>query len=340
MPLWVGVWDFDESGCKFLWTDEGSLGLIDPGFAPTDSVVCAGNVLNDGNRSILVWRSQSDVSPSRYLTLILEKERLTAGPEFSIVGGKMKKDGPHDETPPFVVGDLLPLELEETTYLLATMVGSGFTFSKNIIQLDETGFTDLGPLSGSAPEDLFFPYPAPGDPMGILRLIPGRNSQETVFETLSAGEKFQHPWETIKGEGFRIDAPQGSSLSYSDLSTRIDLPRTPGTMLDERSATIMISRCDSSQECFDGFEEAESIKVNGVQYLVNRGIKWEADMGGKRFFLEEYAAFRNGKCIRLTFRMMKKDLTGFTDDPPRPEPPEEETDTAVFRRMLESFSPD
>jgi hypothetical protein len=111
-------------------------------------------------------------------------------------------------------------------------------------------------------------------------------------------------------------------------------------MLDERSATIMISRCDSSQECFDGFEEAESIKVNGVQYLVNRGIKWEADMGGKRFFLEEYAAFRNGKCIRLTFRMMKKDLTGFTDDPPRPEPPEEETDTAVFRRMLESFSPD
>ncbi|HDQ93496.1 MAG TPA: hypothetical protein ENN89_05165, partial [Synergistetes bacterium] len=26
MPLWVGLWDFDESGCKFLWADEGSLG--------------------------------------------------------------------------------------------------------------------------------------------------------------------------------------------------------------------------------------------------------------------------------------------------------------------------
>ncbi|MEA3508245.1 MAG: hypothetical protein U9R40_04955 [Synergistota bacterium] len=144
-------------------------------------------------------------------------------------------------------------------------------------------------------------------------------------------------WKQFEAADFTMDIPPGSRISTGDNGVRINLPRTPGTMLDERSATVSVTGAGSEADCFSGIPEGNNVSVAGLRFRVLPGTKWEADMGGKRYYMAEYATLAGDRCVRITFRMLMRDLTGFTDDPPRPAPPETETDTAVFERMLESF---
>ncbi len=339
-PLWAGVWDFDESGCSFIWSDKGALGFEDPGFCPSDSITCAGDPLNTGEPTVIVWRSQSDVSPSLYDALVVGSGELTLAASFSITGGKVTTGDVYEEKPPFAVADLQPMEMNGDTLLLVSMVGDGYSFSKNAVLLKDGAFTDMGPVSEMDPADMFFPFASPGEQVGVLRLSTDWQAGRTEYVYYVAedeGAAKATGWKQFEAADFTMDIPPGSRISTGDNGVRIDLPRTPGTMLDERSATVSLTGAGSGADCFSGIPEGNNVSVAGLRFKVLPGTKWEADMGGKRYFMAEYATLAGDKCVRITFRMLMRDLTGFTDDPPRPAPPEAETDTAVFERMLESF---
>ena len=339
-PLWAGIWDFDESGCSFIWSDEGALGFEDPGFCPSDSITCAGNPLNSGEPTVLVWRSQSDVSPSLYDALVVRSGELARVDAFSITGGKVTPGDIYEETPPFAVANLQPLKMDGETLLLVSMVGEGYSFSKNAVLLKDGVFTDMGPVAEMDPADMFFPFDATGEQAGVLRLSTDWQAGRTEYVYYVAKNEDAAKdtgWKKFEAADFTMDIPPGARVSTGENGVRIDLPRTPGTMLDERSATVSVTEAGSEADCLSGIPEGNSLSVAGLCFRVLPGTKWEADMGGKRYYMAEYGTLAGDRCVRITFRMLMRDLTGFTDDPPRPAPPESETDTAVFDQMLRSF---
>lgn len=172
-----------------------------------------------------------------------------------------------------------------------------------------------------------------------------RNLQRSVFlaacmallASACGADDLPLSWQILTRPDFSMEIPPGVEVTANGDTVRIDLPRTPGTMLDERSAVVTITVCSSAESCFGDLPADQTITVSNLTFRVLPGWKWEADMGGKRFYMTEYGAFLKGKCVRIMFRMLLRDLTGFSDAPPRPLPPEEETDTKVFERMLSSF---
>ena len=144
-------------------------------------------------------------------------------------------------------------------------------------------------------------------------------------------------WQDLTEPDFSMEIPAGAAVTVNGDTVQIDLPRTPGTMLDERSATVKITGNSDAEACLGDLPEDRTITVSSLAFRVLPGMKWEADMGGKHFYMAEYGAFSEGKCVRITFRMLMRDLSGFSDAPPRPAPPEDEIDTKVFDRMLRSF---
>jgi len=137
--------------------------------------------------------------------------------------------------------------------------------------------------------------------------------------------------------GFRFRYPQGGQIAEggTDNSTRIDLPRVPGTNLTQKylQMTVVedVDPCRSPLASSSIPQTSETVVINGITFLKETG---EDGTAGHINKWTAYSTVRDNACISLDFVLRAANPGVFTTPPPLYD---EAAESVVFGQIVSSF---
>jgi murein DD-endopeptidase MepM/ murein hydrolase activator NlpD len=137
--------------------------------------------------------------------------------------------------------------------------------------------------------------------------------------------------------GFRFRYPQGGQIAEggTDNSTRIDLPRVPGTNLTQKYLQMTVveglTPCRSPLASSSIPQTSETVMINGITFLKETG---EDGTAGHINKWTAYSTVRDNACISLDFVLRAANPGVFTTPPPLYD---EAAESVVFGEIVSSF---
>jgi hypothetical protein len=189
--------------------------------------------------------------------------------------------------------------------------------------------TPGGPTATPTPADPgYSPTPSitPGGPTATPSL--------TASPTIPAGDWLVFTNNTY---GFRFLYPQGGQIlaGGNDNSTRIDLPRVPGTNLSQKYLQMTVvedaNPCRSPLATSSIPQTSETVVINGISFLKETG---EDGTAGHINKWTAYSTTRDNACISLDFVLRAANPGVFTTPPPLYD---EAAESLVFGQIVSSF---
>ena len=137
--------------------------------------------------------------------------------------------------------------------------------------------------------------------------------------------------------GFRFRYPQGGQIveGGSDNSTRIDLPRVPGTNLSQKYLQMTVVEdldpCRSPLATSSIPQTSETVVINGITFLKETG---EDGTAGHINKWTAYSTLRDNACVSLDFVLRAANPGMFATPPPLYD---EAAESVVFGQIVSSF---
>ena len=137
--------------------------------------------------------------------------------------------------------------------------------------------------------------------------------------------------------GFRFRYPQGGQIAEggTDNSTRIDLPRVPGTNLSQKYLQMTVvedlSLCRSPLASSSIPQTSETVVINGISFLKETG---EDGTAGHINKWTAYSTKRDNDCVSLDFVLRAANPGVFTTPPPLYD---EAAESLVFGQIVSTY---
>ncbi len=142
-PLYLSIWKYKDRKVKMLWSDQERLGFSSSGMIPPETLVCVGDIFNEGRNHLIVKAAQSDASPSIYIFLSWSKNRLKFKRTAAFINYKVVRFYKNeDKLFPYIWQKFKVIKIKNQTKILAPIFdkegdGSGIIkISKNRFEIE------------------------------------------------------------------------------------------------------------------------------------------------------------------------------------------------------------